>query len=92
MDPLFQDLCNAPIPLDEALDSFDESPEIKNEAVTFSVGEPLIEVREENVLASTVIKADEKACLGRPVHFVAVSPSNFKSEENVTIVVEEEET
>lgn len=38
-----QDLCNVPIPLEEALDSFDESPEIEREAINFIVGESLVE-------------------------------------------------
>lgn len=43
-----QDLCNVPIPLEEALDSFDESPEIEQEAVNFLVGEKLLERKEED--------------------------------------------
>lgn len=35
-----------PIPLEEALDSFDESPEIEQEAVNFLVGEKILEMKE----------------------------------------------
>ncbi len=42
-----EDLCNAPIPLEEALDSFDESPEINHDAINFLVGESLIEFKED---------------------------------------------
>jgi hypothetical protein len=35
-----------PIPLEEALDSFDESPEIEQEAVNFQVGEKLLELKD----------------------------------------------
>ncbi|KAI9554642.1 hypothetical protein GHT06_019915 [Daphnia sinensis] len=38
-----QDLCNVPIPLEEALDSFDESPEIEREAINFIVGDSQVE-------------------------------------------------
>ena len=37
-----------PIPLEEALDSFDESPEIEQEAVNFLVGEKLLDRKEED--------------------------------------------
>ncbi|KAI9554622.1 hypothetical protein GHT06_019895 [Daphnia sinensis] len=39
LDNSLEDLCNVPIPLEEALDSFDESPEIEREAINFIVGD-----------------------------------------------------
>ena len=42
-----QDLCNAPILLEEALDSFDESPEIQQEAINFLVGDALVDDNKE---------------------------------------------
>lgn len=44
-----QDLCNAPIPLDEAMDSFDEAHEIRQDAVNFMVGETLIDLDAEKL-------------------------------------------
>ena len=42
-----QDLCNAPILLEEALDSFDESPEIQQGAINFLVGDVLVDDNKE---------------------------------------------
>ena len=55
-----QDLCNAPILLEEALDSFDESPEIQQEAINFLVGDALVDDNKEEK------QRQQKAATGVP--------------------------
>lgn len=93
-------MCNAPIPAtEEALDSFDESPEIKQEAnVQFVVGDSLLEVKEDDDRrVRTVSFTSSSAKVGALVTEVdadipiAMSHTYAKPDADVTIVVEDDE-